>query len=826
MALYNTNISNFIEQQFPSIYREEGELFVDFVRTYYEWLEQSSNVIGKSRSLLDNIDIDSTIEEFLIFFKQKYLRNIQFDVSTDIPQLVKHSLDIYRSKGTERCIDLFFRLVYGVPASVYYPAKDILRLSDGDWYIPKYLEVSATEVNRLMVGRQIYGLNSGAKAFVERLVRRSIGASYREVFMVSAVSGTFEAGEQIRLSIDNNYTEWPFLLGSLTGLEVIDGGNDFAVGDIVETKGNKTTTALARVSAIQKKTGLVDFDLIDGGFGYTANCNVYVTDVTLKLDNVRLLSNGGYDVIYEELKQLNQDIFDLTFTNASSFPVEMDILKTYYPNTELKSTSRVLSVDSINTTAGSLQAIILSGNAESNVYYIDTQSNATIEQTANGYTYSAVIGDIFGISSNVQIVYSNATNQFVNNSIVYQLDFRGNIMSYGTILSLTTEANAGVLKVRVDGGVFVSDRNIMSADSNTVAYPDYMKLDIGIKYFYNANKFVDLPGNFVYNTRTGSNGSIVSISKGDGADFSVANTLAFTEIVSLNTDVLLPYSNVSLNASSFGLYLGLANLSSNIGTSLNYDDFTIGTLTRLTAINPGADYNYPPFTLLYEPLVAAYAKKDFLIYFTDETGPFSVGEIVEQDATGSIGIVKAVESNFIKVRRLKFDDTWVAGSSNTDYLILGTLSGTTAKIDFIIADETSRSAGLNAIVQSNVVTSESSIQTLQVIDSGYGYYDNEELEIVSKDGTRTGRAIAKVTSIGKGSGYSRNNNSFLSANKKLHDGNYYQDFAYEIRSPVSIERYTDMLREVLHVSGMKYFSAIVRKSIIDTRVSIAGSIRE
>ena len=42
MSLIQKNISNFIESQFPDIYKEEGPIFVEFVKNYYEWLEDKN----------------------------------------------------------------------------------------------------------------------------------------------------------------------------------------------------------------------------------------------------------------------------------------------------------------------------------------------------------------------------------------------------------------------------------------------------------------------------------------------------------------------------------------------------------------------------------------------------------------------------------------------------------------------------------------------------------------------------------------------------------------------------------------------------------------
>jgi len=57
-------ISPLIEQQFPSIYREEGDTFIAFVKAYFEWMEETNGVLYDSRRLPEYRDIDTTIDRF------------------------------------------------------------------------------------------------------------------------------------------------------------------------------------------------------------------------------------------------------------------------------------------------------------------------------------------------------------------------------------------------------------------------------------------------------------------------------------------------------------------------------------------------------------------------------------------------------------------------------------------------------------------------------------------------------------------------------------------------------------------------------------------
>ena len=82
-------ISPLIESQFPSFYQEEGPLFVLFAKEYFKWLESTNNALYYSRNLLEYRDVDKTIDEFLIHFKEKYLNGVDFSSESSKRVLIK-----------------------------------------------------------------------------------------------------------------------------------------------------------------------------------------------------------------------------------------------------------------------------------------------------------------------------------------------------------------------------------------------------------------------------------------------------------------------------------------------------------------------------------------------------------------------------------------------------------------------------------------------------------------------------------------------------------------------------------------------------------------
>lgn len=351
-------IAHLIEKDFPAYYRDEGPVFVEFVRTYYEWMESQGQTIYHARNLLDYKDIDKTVEDFIVYFKQKYLPNIQFDTATDVQQLIKHTLDLYRSKGTDRSIDLFFRLVYGKPAQLYYPGEDVMRLSDGKWVRSTYLEITSSDSNRVFINKQIVGLTSGATAFVERIIRRKIASKYAEIMFISSLNGNFITGEKI--TIDGEFQQNnPTILGSLTSLQVIAGGQDFSVGDIVDISSPNGVQGKGRIAEIRNYTGLVEFILIDGGWGYSGNADVLVSEKVLNISNV--VSSANATDSFTLFDTITQPMANIFYDSANSTFAANDVLFSYYSNNQVAGAARILEVTSVSSTNGSMRVMVANG---------------------------------------------------------------------------------------------------------------------------------------------------------------------------------------------------------------------------------------------------------------------------------------------------------------------------------------------------------------------------------------------------------------------------------------------------------------------------------
>jgi hypothetical protein len=193
------------------------------------------------------------------------------------------------------------------------------------------------------------------------------------------------------------------------------------------------------------------------------------------------------------------------------------------------------------------------------------------------------------------------------------------------------------------------------------------------------------------------------------------------------------------------------------------------------------------------------------------TAGFLVGEIITQEASNARGMIKDIANGVFIVQNLRY---------NTDNDFIPTVGATTkimgedsgALTDLVSSEflNTGPRLGHNIDIGSELIVASGAITSVKILDSGFGFTNGEPVVIQSGNNIATGYAVNKTH--GTGSGYYRTNDGFLSDEKKLSDGYYYQEYSYEVRSAV-ISDFRSVLKDVVHVAGTKYFDALVYDTI-------------
>ena len=735
-------ISPFVENQFPSFYKEEGPQFIAFVKAYYEWLENSGSyiaangstvtpyidssanisytsnssnkavgagVIYEARKLPDYRDIDNTIDEFIVQFKEKYLKNIQFDTASNKKLLVKNSLDLYRSKGTERSIDLFFKLVYGASAEVRYPADNILRVSDGVWERPEYLEVTHNRYNVEYVGKQIIGAISGAKAFVEKFIRRRVADGYVDLLYISGRQGQFTNGEVIGLNINNvprfDRTKRSKLLGSVKRVVIQDRSRNFRVGDIVSFTGSENGGgALARVESISEAVGIVDFIFIDGGWGYSTEAESIISEKVLFLDNV--IANSESDKFFKLFEQAIQPLANITFTSASANLVIGDTIYRYAPNGMIAAAGNIIDVEQLGSN-GAVTVSHVNGSFTNTYTYYTTANSKSFQATL--VEDRTIGGKVMGIPETYNLTVTDQLGTLeVGQDVLVKNTLA--ILGTGIIQSINTEGVSNTLVLANTRGAFeVGKRFEVAGNPSISANVHLVDLTVGtyeIRKYINTLRYSSANNNEIafgsriyrYNNlnKKIAEGIVLTISHDSGdasgnltfiplkgyftdtENFYVDSNTSVATIVTYSTSnaggdyiasdharLITQVSNTTaqLTSTSFGtgsqfsvgaigdpeeIFIGTDLIGANNVNTLDYDRVTL-TVASSAGFVVGDEVYQDVNKIAFNPSIAINATSGFISLPTANTR-FTIGDVIKYDIdTGNTAVNNLIANDYYHV---------------------------------------------------------------------------------------------------------------------------------------------------------------------------------
>ena len=97
--------------------------------------EYKANPVQNIQQLLEYADIDNTVWEYFDQFREAFMNVIPSTLADGVSKrnLIKNINDLYSAKGTREGHKLFMRLLLNENANIFYPNKNMLKVSDGDW---------------------------------------------------------------------------------------------------------------------------------------------------------------------------------------------------------------------------------------------------------------------------------------------------------------------------------------------------------------------------------------------------------------------------------------------------------------------------------------------------------------------------------------------------------------------------------------------------------------------------------------------------------------------------------------------------------------------
>ena len=700
----NNKISNLVNSQVPFFVRNDHRTFVTFLEKYYEYLEQSSaslegKAVERSKNLIDYFDIDKTLDDLSEHLYNTYLREyFPDDVDVDKKMVLKNVKEFYRSKGSENSVRFLMRALFNKEVEFYYPKQDILKASDGKWYIQKTLRLADTVVDGVsntsisglnaFVARSITGNTSNATATVESAYRFFDAGIQIDELTLSAIKGDFENGETIHAHIIENGVEKLITSsvfgGLVTSIDIRDGGTLYEVGDPLTFTSDSGSGALAFVSKVTSGN-ISSITVLSGGAGYQVNDYILFT--------------GGKG----------------SGANANVSNVNTD--ETYHPNTYNIIISLISAESNTaigNTSYGNLANIGATSDAANDVIsnslvtfaYANTGPARTIQVITAGSGF--ITTPSIGIIANTRIQELGILGRLDINS-------GGSWYEIGDVIEFINGPNS------FGTGAIAQVSNVDVANSNTITAVQFTEMTghlVGGSG-YNANY---LPtANIIPSNVTASGADItVNCLLGSGAEMVTANsTLGRIQTVSITTGGSGYTSAPTVDMSEYGD--GTANLIASFvagvktypGRYLNDDGF-ISSFNFLQDRDYYQNYSY--VIRVNEPLDKYRKAIKDLVHpaGTKLFGTYTyTTEFESYDSPETSLLITEIDYNMIWLPKT-YDK--VGNTINISYTTHGLSNGDNVFLEFT-------SGGINANVANNIfiVSSNAATNWFNVIENDTTY---------------------------------------------------------------------------------------------------------
>jgi hypothetical protein len=267
-----------IPSQVPEFVREDYPTFVAFVQAYYEYLDMSGVDLKSLR------DLDSTLDEFIQYFKKELAVNLPANLEVNDRFLLEHIKSQYLAKGSEQSFKFLFKLLYNKTVQVSYPGTQMLRCSDGRWQqdVSLFIKVS-TGTPDLIEGKLVDVVKPNAtfkvlvdrRQYVEIEVDRIVKLSDNtyEIFIDRRFFGNIDVGDVIRYSTIFAGT----VVATTSKLSIVDGGSGFKAGQLFELKNGSGVRSIVKITSVNADGAILSCEFIKFGIGYA-------TDFTMSIN--------------------------------------------------------------------------------------------------------------------------------------------------------------------------------------------------------------------------------------------------------------------------------------------------------------------------------------------------------------------------------------------------------------------------------------------------------------------------------------------------------------------------------------------------------------
>ena len=270
----NIKQSILVQRQIPEHVRESYPVFVEFVKLYYDFLQET-----QSQNLENIRDIDTTLDEFVEKFKTEVAQNFPANLAGDQRLLLKHIREFYLSRGSEASYKFLFRTLFGKEATMFYPGTQVLRASDGKWTqdVSIFVKIDSGTESLFALQQQFVTITTSKKTiqtFVNKVNQYS--DTIYEVFIQRDYSNEIEVGSVVSYT-SGTVTYTGTIQKCPSKISIFKAGKGFKIGDLYALKTSIGRGCVVKITKVDSDGGIKAVQVISFGLDYETTFYSYLS---------------------------------------------------------------------------------------------------------------------------------------------------------------------------------------------------------------------------------------------------------------------------------------------------------------------------------------------------------------------------------------------------------------------------------------------------------------------------------------------------------------------------------------------------------------------
>ena len=275
-----TPISTVVSRQIPAYIRDEYGAFVDFIKAYYQFIEETQPNYKDLESLHS---IEDTLDVFVVQFKKELSALFPTHQLADERFVLQRLREFFKTRGSEESYKFIFRAFFNEDVTITHPSENILKTSDGNWEQSNFITVEQTVelvANKTITQLSITNNYGNYVVDIIDIIDIGIDGLVKRFYYDSNIKLTLVKGDIVKAFGVNALGE-PILIYSgiiklsPARLKIVLPGTDYSRGQVINIGTDSVTLntkkTIARVLDTTSIGSVLTLEIIEHGYPHIEN---------------------------------------------------------------------------------------------------------------------------------------------------------------------------------------------------------------------------------------------------------------------------------------------------------------------------------------------------------------------------------------------------------------------------------------------------------------------------------------------------------------------------------------------------------------------------